>query len=186
MEVSGPEVESELQLWPLTYATAVWQLCILNALCCSRDSSAFNFCWRKNCIKFGNWCYLYFFTKDGLCVFLFVLGFLWQLRYPQPRIIISLLLFATVTLRFSLIIYCCCYLSRLFNWFLGFFFFFFLVFRATLGAYGSSQARGRIGAVAASLYLSHSNIGSKPHLWPTPDPYPTEQGQGLNPSLHGC
>ena len=35
-------------------------------------------------------------------------------------------------------------------------------------AYGGSQARGQIGAVAASLYHSHSNIGSKPRLRPTP------------------
>ena len=31
-------------------------------------------------------------------------------------------------------------------------------------AYGSSQARGQIGAAAAGLDHSHSNTGSKPHL----------------------
>ena len=35
-------------------------------------------------------------------------------------------------------------------------------------AYGDSQARGRIRAVAASLCQSQSNKGSKPHLQPTP------------------
>ena len=30
--------------------------------------------------------------------------------------------------------------------------------------YESSQARGRIGAAAASLHHSHSNMRSKPHL----------------------
>ena len=35
-------------------------------------------------------------------------------------------------------------------------------------AYGSSQARGLIGAAAASLHHSHSNAGSEPHLKPTP------------------
>ena len=35
-------------------------------------------------------------------------------------------------------------------------------------AYGGSQARGRIGAVATGLRQSHSNTGSKPHLRPTP------------------
>ena len=35
-------------------------------------------------------------------------------------------------------------------------------------AYGGSQARGQIGAVAASLRQSHSNVGSEPHLRPTP------------------
>ena len=33
---------------------------------------------------------------------------------------------------------------------------------------GGSQARGRIGAVAAGLHHSHSNVGSKPRLKPTP------------------
>ena len=35
-------------------------------------------------------------------------------------------------------------------------------------AYRSSQARGQIGAAAASLHHSHSNTGSEPHLQPTP------------------
>ena len=45
-------------------------------------------------------------------------------------------------------------------------------------------------AVAAGLHHSHSNAGSEPCLQPTlqltvtPDPSPTERGQGLNPSPH--
>ena len=35
-------------------------------------------------------------------------------------------------------------------------------------AYGGSQARGRIGAVATGLRQSHSNAGPQPHLQPTP------------------
>ena len=35
-------------------------------------------------------------------------------------------------------------------------------------AYGGSQARGLIGAVATGLRQSHSNAGSKPRLQPTP------------------
>ena len=35
-----------------------------------------------------------------------------------------------------------------------------LLFRAEPAAYKSSQAMGRIGAIAASLQLSHSNAGS--------------------------
>ena len=42
------------------------------------------------------------------------------------------------------------------------------LFRATLTVYGSSQARGLIGAIAAGLRCSHSNAGSEPCLWPTP------------------
>ena len=39
---------------------------------------------------------------------------------------------------------------------------------AAPAAYGGSQARGRIGAAAASLHQSHSNAGSEPRLQPTP------------------
>ena len=59
-------------------------------------------------------------------------------------------------------------------------------------ANGGSQARGQIGAAAAGLLHSHSNMGSELRLWPTPqptvmpDPWPTEQGQGSNPRPHGC
>ena len=47
------------------------------------------------------------------------------------------------------------------------FFVFFCLFRATSVAYGGSQSRGRIGAIAACLHHSHSNEGSKPRLRPT-------------------
>ena len=46
----------------------------------------------------------------------------------------------------------------------------FCPFRATPTAYGDSQARGRIGAIAASLGHSHSNVGFALHLQPTPQP----------------
>ena len=37
-------------------------------------------------------------------------------------------------------------------------------FRAAPAAHGGSQARGQIGATAASLHHSHSSTGSEPHL----------------------
>ena len=40
--------------------------------------------------------------------------------------------------------------------------------RVTPVAYGGSQARGLIGAVAAGLHQNHSNMGSEPRLPPTP------------------
>ena len=52
-----------------------------------------------------------------------------------------------------------------------FFFFFFCLFTIfwfTPAAYGGSQARGLIGAAAASLCQSHSYVGSEPRLRPTP------------------
>ena len=59
-------------------------------------------------------------------------------------------------------------------------------------AYGGSQARAQIGAIVAGLHHSHNSAGSEPclqstpQLMATPDPYPTEQGQGLNIHHHGC
>ena len=47
------------------------------------------------------------------------------------------------------------------------------------------------GATTAGLHQSHSNAGSKLSLWTTPqltampDPWPTDQGRGLNPQPHG-
>ena len=67
----------------------------------------------------------------------------------------------------------------------------FLPFRAAPAVYISSPAGGWIGAAAALPCHSHSNMGSEPHLQPTPqlmatlDPRPTERGQGLNPHPHG-
>ena len=53
---------------------------------------------------------------------------------------------------------------------LSFFFFSFLFAfsRATPEAYGGSQAKGLISVVATGLRQNHSNLGSKPHLPPTP------------------
>ena len=45
-----------------------------------------------------------------------------------------------------------------------FLYFFFGLYRPALAAYGSSQARGRIRAAAASLF--HSNAAFEPHLPP--------------------
>ena len=65
------------------------------------------------------------------------------------------------------------------------------LFRAAPVAYVDSQARGPIGAIAASLNQSQSNAGSEPCLQPTPkitatlDPSPIDRGQGSNLHLHG-
>ena len=51
--------------------------------------------------------------------------------------------------------------------------------------------KDQIGAAVASLRHSHNNTGSEPYLWPTPqlsatpDPYPTEWGQGSHLHPHG-
>ena len=45
---------------------------------------------------------------------------------------------------------------------------FFAISWATPAAYGGSQVRGLIGALAAGLHHSHSNATSKPSLQPTP------------------
>ena len=48
------------------------------------------------------------------------------------------------------------------------FFGLFAFSKAAPMAYGGSQARGPVGAVAASLHHSHSNAGSEAHLGLTP------------------
>ena len=45
---------------------------------------------------------------------------------------------------------------------------FFAISWAAPMAYGGSQARGQMGAVASGLNQSHSNMGSEPLLQPTP------------------
>ena len=50
---------------------------------------------------------------------------------------------------------------------LGFFVCLFGFFRAIPAAYGGFQARGQIGAAAASLGHGHSNTISELHLQPT-------------------
>ena len=45
-------------------------------------------------------------------------------------------------------------------------------------AYGGSQAGGQIRAIATGLGQSHSNVGSEPHLQPTPHSW---QRRILNP-----
>ena len=47
-------------------------------------------------------------------------------------------------------------------------FFIFCLFRTAPMAYGGSQARGQIRAVAPGLHHSHNHMGSKPCLQPTP------------------
>ena len=44
----------------------------------------------------------------------------------------------------------------------------FAISWAAPAAYGGSQARGLIRAVATSLRHSYSNVESEPHLQPTP------------------
>ena len=61
-------------------------------------------------------------------------------------------------------------IRNVFFFFVFFFFFWSFFFRVAPMAYGGSQARGAIRAVAASLHQSYSNVGSKPHLRPTDEP----------------
>ena len=69
--------------------------------------------------------------------------------------------------------------------------FLFFYFSDAPIAYGSSQARGQIGATDAGLHHSHRKAGSEPNLRPTPQltampgPRPTERGQGSNLHPHG-
>ena len=55
-----------------------------------------------------------------------------------------------------------------YGWVFFFFFGLFAISWADPMAYGGSQTRGQIRAVAASLCQSHSSVGSEPRLQPTP------------------
>ena len=73
------------------------------------------------------------------------------------------------------------------------FIYLFSYFRAAPAADERSQARGPIGVVATSLHHSHSNSGSEPSLWSTPQltatpgPYLTHWARpGIELRPHGC
>ena len=57
-----------------------------------------------------------------------------------------------------------------------YYYYYYLLFKATPGAYGGSQARGLMGATATVLHHSHINARSEPCPQPTaqltamPDP----------------
>ena len=63
---------------------------------------------------------------------------------------------------------CSLYLWVHFVLFIYLFICLFAISLAAPAAYGGSQARGPVGAVAASLLQSHSNAGSESSLQPTP------------------
>ena len=79
----------------------------------------------------------------------------------------------------------------IYKWhFIYLFIYLFCIFafsRAAPTAYGGSQARGPVGAVAAGLYQSHSKAKSELRPPPTPQltAMPTEQSQGSNLQHHG-
>ena len=61
--------------------------------------------------------------------------------------------------------------SEIKHYYFSYFYFIFCLFAVSWAAptaYGGSQARSLIGAVAAGLHQSHSDAGSEPHLRPTP------------------
>ena len=60
------------------------------------------------------------------------------------------------------------YLQKLILFYFYFLVFFFVFSRAVPAAYGGSQARGLIRAVAAGLHHSHGNARSELYLGPTP------------------
>ena len=71
----------------------------------------------------------------------------------------------------------------------GFLFVCLFWFLGPPSAYGSTQTRGPIGATAARLHHSHSDVGSEPLLQPTPqlmatpESQPTEQARDQTRNL---
>ena len=66
----------------------------------------------------------------------------------------------------------CLYFQWTRSWLYWFFLLFCFVFRAAPTAYGSSQAKDQIGAIAAGLFHSHSNVRPLTH-WARPGIEPT-------------
>ena len=89
---------------------------------------------------------------------------IWMANLPRLKIhlffFFSIILTTQILVAFLIYFYCIYFIDWLIDdW---------LLFRAALIVYGRSKARGQIRAIAASLYHSHRNMGSQPHLWSTP------------------
>ena len=94
---------------------------------------------------------------------------LWRRLFPSLYILASFVI-DSLTLRVWVYfrVLCSTHLYVSFGTNGTFILFYFFLFRATPAVYGSSWARSEIRAAAAGLCHSHSNVGSKPHMWPTP------------------
>ena len=122
---------------------------------------------------FGHCLFQWNLNVQRLNPFLWVSDMLWNyLSYIQTQFHANNAYFVD-TLRWGLSHYWFLIWRGLTLDFEAFFFFFFGLFRAASEAYGGSQARGQIGAVATGLHHNHSNAISKPllatyttaHLW---------------------
>ena len=169
---------------------SLWQLRILNPLPKARDGT--HILMDTICVGFLT-CWPLFFS-----VFLFLLSFFFlslsllflvnkaktsiKSQVIDASIVIKMIMLVLITIPCMPLVFPVCK---------AFFFLSFFFFRYTPTAYGSSQAKGQIRATAAGLHHSHSNVGSEPSLWPTPqltarlDPQPTDLGQELNLHPHG-
>ena len=110
---------------------------------------------------FPKWCSI------KLSVLLVKLCFLTQVLWFQPDIMCLWIMIISKSKVGALLINCA-NIELLKRNILLFLILFFAFFRVVPMLYGSSQTRDWIRAIAAGLCHSHSNVGSEPHLWPTP------------------
>ena len=82
--------------------------------------------------------------------------------FPHSNSLPFLMLFLSFVLVFPV----CTYDTGIISFFETFFFCLFVFSRAVPVTHGGSRTRGQIGAIAAGLYQSHSNAGSKPRQQP--------------------
>ena len=120
--------------------------CHSSALSCSGDSAGF----LTHCVPRE----LPPLTISGL--FFLVVVLIWSYMRCLSILEINPLLLASFAKVFSHPVDCLFVLFLCFG--------FVLLFMATPVAYGSSWARGQIGAAASGLHTSHSNTRSEPHL----------------------
>ena len=98
------------------------------------------------------------------------LFFLCQLAWFQPHdtLVGKWFILSPLVLQFISFLPLVIHSFILFYLFIYLFFCLFAISWAATAAYGCSQARGLIGAIATGLRQSHSNTGSEPRLHPTP------------------
>ena len=123
----------------------------------------------KNSIKFVNICIILTPLKFfNICNHIFLL--LTSLCFLRKSVLISQMQHAVISEDINYTSYkisiCLFYRTSIFS---ALRFFFFLLFRVIAVVYWISQAKGWIWAADPGLYHNHSNSGSKPCLWPTPE-----------------
>ena len=155
MEVPRLGIELELQLLAYTTAKAMPEPSHICLQLVGNTGSVFHLV-RSGIEPTSSWILAVFLTHwaiMGTPNMIFFVLIVCSLNYFLLLILVCLLPFC---------LHCLCIITL----HIPLFYFIFCLFRAAPMAYGSSQARGRIGAAAAGMCYRHSNTGPKSRLCP--------------------